>query len=237
MLHYYDNFKPRNMRNIYKYVCLIFLPMANIASAQDYHLSHYDVAALYMNPAMTGMYGYKEGDYKIYSVYRSQWKAISSKPFTSTYLAYDRPFKKWNKTFGLGGYLINSKAGAGQFGTLNCMFSAAYDITNNAEGKHYLTTGLQMGILNKQFNPFTITYDVQYSPSIGGFDPNIPNQENFSRASILRFDANIGIFYKYIEKEQKVHPLFGFSIQHVTKPNESFSSINSRSPMRFNIQT
>lgn len=225
------------MKTISNYACLIFLAIANFSFAQDFHLSHYDAATLYMNPATTGMYEYEKGDYKIASNYRSQWKSLGVKPYSTAYLAYDMPFNKWQKNFGLGGYLINNRSGVGHFNTLNFMASAAYNIINKSYHKHYLTTGLQLGIINKSFNPTTFTYDIQYSFAAGGFDQTIPNGESFDKTNTLRFDANYGIYYKYIENGKKAHPFAGFSIQHLTRPNESFTSVKSRQPMRFNIQT
>src|ERR1041385_5654159 len=57
--------------------------------AQDFHLSQYDAATQYMNPALTGMYLGELGDYKIYTDYRSQWKTISTRPYSTMYVAYD----------------------------------------------------------------------------------------------------------------------------------------------------
>lgn len=224
-------------KTILNTACLIFLSLANFASAQDFHLSQYDAVIQYMNPAMTGMYQYEKGDYRISSDYRSQWKSLGVRPYSTAYLAYDMPFKKWEKNFGLGAYLINNRSGVGHFNTLNFMVSAAYDVMNKSDGKHYLTTGLQLGILNKSFNPSTFTYDIQYSFAAGGFDQTIANGEAFDKTNILRFDANYGIYYKYIEKGKKAHPFAGFSIQHVTRPNESFTGAKSKLPMRFNFQT
>ncbi len=206
-----------------------------IVVAQDFHFSQYDATTLYMNPALTGMYGEEKGDYKIYSNYRSQWKALGIKPYSTASIGYDQPIRKGERDFGLGAYLIDQRAGVGQFNTMNFMVSGAYDIMHKADGKHYLTTGLQMGVLYRNFNPNSFTYDVQYDPSIGGFDSNIPSGENFGKTSILKFDANLGIYYKYLDKAKKAHPFAGFSVQHITKPNESFTSAKSKMPMRFNF--
>lgn len=221
------------MKKTFITACLI--SAAGIAGAQDFHLSQYDVATQYLNPAVTGMYAREKGDYRIYSDYRSQWKAIGVKPFSTAYLAYDMPFHKWDRNFGLGAYLINNRTGSGHFNTLNFMVSAAYDIMNKSDGEHYLTTGLQMGIIYKSFNPDTYTYDIQYSYAEGGFDQSIASGENFSKTSLVKFDANYGIYYKYLDKDKKAHPFAGFSIQHLTRPNESFTAQKSRLPMRFNF--
>lgn len=205
------------------------------ASAQDYHLSQYDVATMYMNPALTGMYGgLGTGDYRVYNDYRSQWAAIA-KPYATIYVAFDMPFKKWDKDFGIGGYLIDNISPSGGFNTFTFMPSIAYNITGSSNDKHYLTTGLQLGFFYKEFNPNSFTYDNQYSASDGTFDQSIPSGEVFAHTNMVRFDANLGIYYKYIERDKKLNPFIGFSIQHLTEPNESFTPVKSLLPMRFNL--
>ncbi len=226
------------MRKFTRYITFILAFSSTTAFSQDFHMSQYDMATLYLNPALTGMYSEEKGDYKIYNDYRSQWGALGSSPYTNEYLAFDMPVQKWDKSFGVGAYLISSTAPLGSFNNTSFMGSIAYDIMSkaNSNGKHYLTTGIQAGFLYKDFNPNNFTYGNQYSDALGGFDQNIPSGENFGKTSVLNFDANFGIFYKYIDETKMFHPFAGFSIQHLTMPNESFTSVKSDVPMRFNFQ-
>jgi type IX secretion system PorP/SprF family membrane protein len=214
---------------------LILLLAAGPIRAQDFHMSQYDATTLYMNPATTGLYGGEKGDYKIYADYRSQWRALGIKPFATAYVAYDMHIQKWGRNFGLGAYIIDNNAGVGNFNTMNVMVSGAYDILNKADGKHYLSTGLQLGILYNSFNPSSFTYDNQYSASTGGFDNAIASGENFPNTSVVRLDANLGLFYKFIDKSKKFHPFAGFSIQHLNEPVTSVGPTKVRLPMRFNL--
>jgi type IX secretion system PorP/SprF family membrane protein len=223
------------MKTIYRYMYLILMLAAVQVKAQDFHLSQYDQATLYMNPATTGLYAGEKGDYKIYADYRSQWRALGIKPFSTAYLAYDMHVQKWGKSFGFGAYVIDNNGGTGNFNSMNVMLSGAYDILNKAEGKHYLSTGLQLGILYNSFNPNSFSYDNQYSASSGGFDNTISNGESFPNTSIVRLDANLGLYYKFIDKEKKIHPFAGFSIQHVNEPYMSAGALKVRLPMRFNL--
>ncbi len=211
------------------------LVVAGALQAQDdFHLSQFDVATMYINPALTGMYEGQNGDYRMYNDDRSQWGAIG-KPFSTIYLAYDMPFRKWNRNFGFGAYLIDNAAPAGYLNTFNFMLSGAYNILHNTNHKHYLTTGLQMGFFYKSFDPNSFTYDNQYSVAEGGFDQNLPNEETFGKTSVINFDANYGLFYKYIDTSKRFNPFAGFTLQHVTEPNESFTAIQSRMPIQYVI--
>jgi len=187
-----------------------------------------------MNPALTGMYGDDKGSYKFYNDYRSQWATIDA-PYSTIYMAFDMPINKWGKQFGVGGYLIDNIAPSGGYNTFTFMPSISYNITGTSNYKHYLTTGIQLGFFYKDFNPNNYSYGNQYSASDGTFDQSLPSGESFAKTGEIRFDANYGIYYKYIERRKQFHPFIGFSIQHVTEPNESFTSIKSLVPMRFNL--
>lgn len=208
--------------------------------AQDFHLAQYDVASLYLNPALTGMYANEDdAQYKVYVDSRSQWRALGMKPFFTTYLGFDMPYKVQDKKIGLGAYFINNRTGPGNFNTTGFMVSGAYDILNTkAYTEHLLTTGLQLGLFYKSFNSDRLNYDVQYSPSTGGgaFDQNITSGEDeANRLSITRFDANFGLFYKYVDILESYHPFVGFSMSHLSMPNESFVGERKRLPIKFMI--
>ena len=97
---------------------LLFVLAARIISAQDFHLSQYDATPHYFNPALTGIYFGEKIDYRIYSDYRTQWRSLGVKPFSTYYLAYDMPFKGID---GVGGYLIHNRNGKGGLNTINFM--------------------------------------------------------------------------------------------------------------------
>jgi type IX secretion system PorP/SprF family membrane protein len=212
------------------------LLFAGAMNAQDFHLAQYDAATLYQNPALTGMYLGEKGDYKISTDYRTQWKALGVKPFNTIFLSYDMPYLMKEKKFGFGAYIIDNRGGVGHFNTLGFMLSAAYDILKGSD-QHYLSTGLQLGLFQKSFDNDMYTYDEQYSSSSGTFDVNSPSYEEFGtgKQSIIRFDANFGIFYKYRDESKKLHPFVGLSIYHLNKPNETFTAYTNKLPMRFDV--
>ncbi|MBN8693995.1 MAG: PorP/SprF family type IX secretion system membrane protein [Bacteroidetes bacterium] len=219
-----------------KVVMLMLIASVSI-KAQDFHLAQYEVASLYLNPAHTGMYGLDKGDYKIYVDSRSQWRSFGVKPFFTTYLAYDMPYKIKDNQIGIGAYFINNRTGPGNFNTTGFMLSGAYDILNKkAYGKHYLTTGLQMGLFYKSYNAERLNYDAQYSPSLdgGSFDQSIESGEpENNRLNITKFDANFGLYYKYVDILAKYHPYVGLALSHLTMPNESFIGERKRLPIKW----
>ncbi len=200
--------------------------------AQDPHLSQYDAFPVYLNPSLTGNYLGEDADYRISSVYRSQWRALTPKPYTTYGVAYDQTVKR----FGVGGYILEDKEGVANYNTLNVQLSGSYLITDPKTSPHLLSTGIQMGIFYKSFNPNSLLFDSQYDNSTGTLNPNINSGENFQRNSLVNFDANMGIFYKYRDVTKKWWPYVGLSVFHVNQPKENFGGYISKLPVRWDGQ-
>jgi type IX secretion system PorP/SprF family membrane protein len=225
-------------------ISAFFLLIMQAMIGQDYHLSHYDVASLYLNPASTGMYGRDLGDYKIYADQRSQWRSVGVKPFLTSFIGYDQPLQIKERNFGAGCFLVNNNGGIGSYNTFSFMGSMAYDILGGktksssagiSTKDHLLSVGLQLGFFYRSTNPNALNYDVQYSVANNGgsFDQSLPSNEIYNRVNITRFDANYGIYYKYMKRGKKAYPFAGFSMNHLSRPNESFTDAEARMPIRF----
>ncbi len=205
--------------------------MAALSMAQDFHMSHYDANPLYLNPALTGVRMSGEKDFRFNANYREQGGQYLGGSYKTVAAGFDTPL---DKKFSIGEYVINNKGGS--FNTFNLMASGSYKIVNkNSESGSYhnLSVGLQLGLLQKSFNSLNLVYDSQYSSlAPDGFDPNLPSGENISTESFFSFDANMGVYYSSVSKNN--NSLFGgFSIYHLTQPNESFIGDMSKTPMRF----
>jgi type IX secretion system PorP/SprF family membrane protein len=206
---------------------LVYIPQTK---AQDYHLSQYDIAPLYMNPALAGMYLGEKGDFRVLASYRSQWQRLQSKPYTTSSIAFDKPMKR----FGIGGYLIDNLAGISNYSSFGFVMGAAYRITSPKSKNHFLSTGLQLGLINKKYSENDLLFTNQYYAS-SGLNPNAPTGENFQKASILKMDVNMGIYYKYKNEFKTFNPFFGVSLSHINKPNQSTTGIEYRLPIRYNV--
>ncbi len=213
------------MRNILP--VLIFLAMTGILPAQDFHLSQYDAAPLNLNPSMTGMF---DGYYRIHGHYRTQWASIATKPFVTTQIAYDMPFKR----FGFGAEIMNYRAGAGGYNVLNFLISAAYDKPLDKKNNHHLAFGLQTGFVQKSFNSDKLTFGSQFDPTNGGgFDTGLPNNELLINKGIFMPDFNIGATYYYCKNQSRLNPYIGFSSFHLTQPKETFYNYENQLKIRY----
>lgn len=208
---------------------ILLLQMPRMA-AQDFHLSQFDMMPLYYNPAQTGMFfGNEDMKYRLSGSYRSQWQKLQGKPYSSVSVAYDMPMERW----GVGVLVMDHLAGTSNFGTFQFLLSGAYRITSDNSKEHFLSVGLQMGLLQKRFSYGNLLFENQYTGT-DGLDPGLPSGETFGRQGLTRFDANIGVYYKYIDPNRHFDPSVGFSIYHLTTPNESFTGEKYKLPMRFN---
>lgn len=216
-----------------KLIAIIFCFISMMqAKAQDFHLTQYDAFTMYMNPALTGNYLGENWDYRIHSVYRTQWRTLPTKPYRTYGVGYDMPYKR----FGLGGYLLNNKSGAMNFNTLNFQLSGSYFITDPKTSPHLLNVGLQAGLFYKTFNYNNLLFENQFDNSAGQLNSSLDNGEAFQRMSRTNFDANMGVFYKYKNDIKKYAPYIGFSVFHLNMPNETFTGYSKKLPMRFNLQ-
>ena len=212
------------------FASVLLLVNAPRLHAQDFHLSQYDMMPLYYNPAQTGMYfGQQDMKFRLTGNYRSQWQKIQGKPYSSIGIGYDMPMERW----GVGALVMDHIAGTSNFSTFQFLLSGAYRITSDDSKNHFLSAGIQMGMFQKRFSNGNLLYESQYTGT-DGLDPSLPTGEAFNDMSITRFDANVGIYYKYLDPNHHIDPSAGFSIYHVTMPNESFTGQKAKLPMRFN---
>lgn len=210
---------------------LISLLLGKVA-AQDFHLSMYDAAPLFLNPAMTGLIDTKM---RAHVQYRTQWSAVAFKPFTTALVSFDMPSKgKW----GFGGQITNMRAGLSNYNVLQILGSASYAVPLDKAKYHQLSFGLQAGLTQKRAEYQVLSYDAQWTTAAGGsFDRTLPNNENFVRGVQFQEVVNFGALYYYSKQQSRINPFVGVSGFNLTQPKESFFGSDNRLPMRFYMHT
>jgi type IX secretion system PorP/SprF family membrane protein len=95
--------------------------------------------------------------------------------------------------------------------------------------------GMQIGMIQRKFNRSKLTFGDQWNP-ITGYNPGATSAEVFSRTSATSFDAAAGILYYDAQPGKKMNLFGGFSVSHLTRPDDKFSeSGNARLPMRYTV--
>ena len=215
------------MRKLHIYIAILLLLPSYKAKSQDFHLSMYDAAPLFLNPAMTGVV---DGSWRIHGQYRNQWKSVNFKPYSTSLLSFDMPYKKW----GFGGQIGNYRAGIGNYNVLQGLASMAFTTPLDKKRAHVISFGIQGGISQKSVEYPLHTFNNQYSTANGGsFNNGLPSNENFSGQSFVIPELNAGFLYYYAKQQARINPFLGVSAFNLLTPQESFYEDDNLIPMRF----
>lgn len=211
-----------------KFFTIVFgLIALNSTKAQDWHLSMYDAAPLFLNPSMTGVV---EGEWRVHAHYRNQWSSVNFKAFNTALISFDMPVGKW----GFGGQIINYRAGIGNYNALQGLASVAYTLPLTKNNAHVLSFGLQGGLTQKRVEYQLHTFNNQYTTTNGGgFDNGLATGETFTGQSFVIPDFNMGVIYYYAKQQSIVNPFAGISVFNILTPQESWYGANNSLPMRF----
>ena len=210
-------------------IILMLLLQAGKGQAQDFHLSLYDAAPLFLNPAMTGVF---DGKWRIHGQFRTQWKAVNYKPYTSGLVSFDMPYKKW----GFGAQVSNFRAGSGNYNVFEALLSAAYTLPITRNKFHNLSMGVQAGFKQKSIEYQLLSFNNQYTTAGGGgFETSISNGETFGAQSRTLPSTNVGAMYYYSRQQSRLNPFVGFSAFNLLQPKESFFGADTRLPMRYYV--
>ncbi len=205
---------------------LIFSVSFGKVSAQDFHLSMYDAAPLFLNPSMAGVF---EGEWRLHMHYRTQWKAVNFKPYTTGLISFDMPYKKW----GFGAQIMNYRAGIGNYNAFQGLATAAYTVPIDERKVHNISLGAQFGFTQKSLEYQLHTFDNQYvTTNGGGFDNTLSSGESFGGQSFTLPDVNAGIMYYHAGQQSRLNPFVGISAFNLLEPTESFFDAENKLPMR-----
>lgn len=206
---------------------IVFLLISKNVFTQDFHLSIYDAAPLFLNPAMTGLVDAK---FRVHAHYRNQWNVVTFKPFQTALISADIPYKKW----GWGLQLSNMRAGVGNYNVFQAVFSTAYYVPLDKNKFHNLNFGIQAGFNQKSVEYKLYTFDNQYVNKNGGyFDQSLSSGESFNKQIIFLPQLNAGLLYYYSKQQSRVNPFLGFSAFNLTQPKETFLGSNNLLPIRY----
>jgi type IX secretion system PorP/SprF family membrane protein len=183
------------------------------AMAQHYQFSQFYAAQTYLNPAFTGA----NSCAKLTMNYRNQWSKVPG-GYTTFQAAYDKPLKQYNS--GLGCIFFNDKAGPG--GLQSTQFSLLYAYELRINKGLVARAGISSGFVQRSIDYTPLIFGDQIAR--GGASSSV---EDISTARTVYFDMNAG-YLMYSE-----HFWGGFSVNHLTQPNQSLQGGNSPLPMEF----
>lgn len=210
------------MRRQYSIIGLFFLILMGLgAYAQDPHFTQAHRIPTWYNPAASG---HNVEHIRLTMLYRNQWSSVMS-PFKTEGVFFDKQVSK----VGFGANIVNNSAGESG---MRQMFLNGQLSYRHAFGRHMLASGIQIGFIQKSFDPSKMTFDDQYTPD-NGFDPSNPTSESFSYTKLTRPDFGLGFLWTYGKKgKNSVFPFAGISMQHLNQPKESYIEQNNFIPRK-----
>lgn len=204
---------------------IVLLFVANNLCAQDPHFTQINRVPSFYNPAAAGN-GVEH--IRLTMLYRNQWASVTS-PFVTQGFFFDKQVGK----VGLGANLVNNSAGEAGIRQLllNGILNYRFDFDKN-----HFTAGMQVGLIQKSFDPSKMTFDDQYLPD-QGYDPSNATSETFSYTKVTRPDLGMGLFWTHGKPgADRVLPFAGISAQHILQPKETFILDANTVPIKFNAQ-
>lgn len=203
-----------------KIIIASILVMYTLVSwSQDHIYSQFYNSPNYLNPALNGQF---EGDLRMSMVHRSQWTNLPG-PLTYTTLSVDYNVPKFNG--GIGLLATKSSEGTAYLNKINIAGIYSYSVQFD---NGILSFGLQAGMTTRQIDYDKLLFADQIDESTG----IIPGGSTGASIPIYHnkyfFDMGAGtnlVFGNFMA---------GFAMQHLNKPNESFTGSNSTLPVRSN---
>lgn len=183
--------------------------------AQDPHFTQFYANPLYLNPAFAG----SNRCPRIIFNYRNQWPNLSGTYVTTS---FSLDLRADAVSGGLGVHFLNDRAGQGTMGITR--FSGMYAYQQSITREFSIAFGVEATYGQKKLDWSKLTFGDMIDPKYGFIYPTgeIKNREVVSYPD---FSAGILGFSKryYV----------GFSVFHLTEPDEAFLFPYSRLPMKY----
>ncbi len=202
---------------------ITFLVLSFKIKAQEAQFSQFYAAGLYLNPALAGA----EKDVQFSSNYRMQFRNVTL-PYTTNQFSFIYPFVSHgirnSHKGGLGASFYNDRAGDGNFKTQGFYGTFAYNIPLSYNGIHFVSFGIQAGLVQRTIDFSNLQWGSQFNPYVG-FDPTAVINESQIVNNKLYPDINAGIILslnglKNFEKKPYTAHV-GVAGYHLNTPNES----------------
>jgi type IX secretion system PorP/SprF family membrane protein len=185
--------------------------------AQDHMYSQFFNSPVYLNPALNGQF---QGDLRMNLIYRNQFTSVPGGfNYITASIDYNIP------QFGGGIGLIFTRGSEGAAGLIKNNIAGVYSYSVGSDD-FVLSFGLQAGITNRSVNYGKLVFSDQIDPQFGYIPSTPTSAEPPLFDNRFYFDAGLGINLAVSSFN------IGGALQHVNRPNESFTGTPAKLPMR-----
>jgi len=212
--------------------CLLLAVTAKSFAQTDPHFTQNYTYPMYVNPALTGS---SDGDYRVSSIYRTQWGSISN-PYRTMGVSFDT---RTNKNIALGANVLNQSAGDGGFNYLTAYATVAYTgVKFGKDANHRIVFAMQGGIINRRVDASKFKWGEQWNP-VTGYNASNATTETFARTSSTTLDIGAGALYFDAAPDKKYNVFGGFAVYHINRPKDPIISTQSTElatiPLRYSF--
>ncbi len=188
--------------------------------AQDQHFTQFYASPQLLNPGLTGAF---EGRYRVSAIYRDQWRNVLDNPIRTFAVAgdlrLDPPFARFSQdAVGIGLTFFTDQVSVLDFSTTQIALAMAYHKALDADGRQYLTLGVQGGLTQRNVNYAYLNFSDQFDGFTGFV---LPTGEQFPENNFAYPDLNVGLNYSL--RFGRSGALFaGAAIHHILEPRATF---------------
>ncbi|WP_243749243.1 PorP/SprF family type IX secretion system membrane protein [Mucilaginibacter agri] len=198
---------------------LMILLTGLTASAQDHLYSQFFNSPLYLNPALTGQF---KADLRMNLIYRNQWTSV---PGSLSYLSASVDYNVPQFGGGVGLLVTRSSEGTAYLDHTNISGLYSYSVGSD---DYVLSFGLQAGVTNRTIDYSKLTFGDQIDPTTGLIPGSNSAANNLPFNNKFYFDSGAGL--NLVIGNFNI----GTAVQHLNRPNESFTGMTAKVPMRIN---
>lgn len=208
---------------------VIFLSLigSNSLMAQDPTFSQYYSNKLYYNPAFAGA----DPGLRVNFNYRNLWSSLTSNFGTYN---FNMDIADFNLGGGIGAVVVGNVEGDGLLRTNSYYLNYSYRITV-VPRMFDIHAGLQAGYVQKSIDWSRFVFSDQLDPVYGQVYTSAATLPSNNKTGF--FDGAAGLMARYNIKQNKsrriISTTMGFSVQHLTQPNESLIGGTQRLPRKY----
>ncbi len=195
--------------------------------AQDRHFTHFRMAPLTLNPALTGAF---HGTYRISGVYRGQWTSVTNfgGGYLTPHVSLDVPILGGllmeNDWVGVGISILGDNAGQSNYSTRLAGTSATYHMGFDEDYNQVLSIGFQYGLENRTFD----TRNLRTPSVLFGQEPERLIVDNDGTVRDVSSGAlSIGFTYKSVLNDQGDLWRGGLAVKGINSNKGSFVRTDS----------
>ncbi len=188
--------------------------------SQDPQFSQFYANPLYLNPALAGGALAPRATIN----YRNQWPSLSANFVTTTFGA---DVFLPNSNSGLGMLVTMDSQGLGNLKSTEAALQYSYQVGINEVTS--LRLGIQGGFASRTLDYFGLTFGDQFTNGgLTGQPSNDPFAQGGPNVAYADFSSGLMIYSDWY--------WMGLSAHHINRPNQAFSDVEARLPMKTSLQ-